>query len=41
MHEPEDEGVQPTDALSYEAPAVESRERLQDPLIGAVSGMMM
>ena len=41
MQEPENEGVQPTDALSYEAPAVESREFLQDPLIGTVSGMMM
>jgi hypothetical protein len=41
MHEPENEGVQPTGALSYEAPAVESREGLQDPLIGVVSGRML
>jgi hypothetical protein len=40
MHEP-DEGVQPNDELSYEAPTVESRERLQDPLIGTVSGMLL
>jgi hypothetical protein len=41
LHEPEDERFPLDEELSYEAPTVESRERLQDPLIGSVSGMLL
>ena len=42
MHgEPENDAATGDEASRYEAPAIEAREPLNDPLIGNVSGRML